>query len=66
MSKNKENGNYEISLIDIPGQQLQKVQMKIENHKMELKLDTKEYAPGIYYLNIKSEKVNQTYRVEKL
>jgi HEAT repeat protein len=60
------NDAYDFSLLNILGQELEKVSVKVDNSKMELKFDTKEYSSGIYYLNIRSEKVNQTYRVEKL
>ena len=61
-----ENDNYEISITNILGEQLNKAIINVDKHTIEYVLDIKEYASGIYYLNIKSKKINFTYKVEKL
>ncbi|MEI6853920.1 MAG: T9SS type A sorting domain-containing protein, partial [Bacteroidota bacterium] len=47
------NGHYEIILIDLLGQQLQKVSIDVINRFIEMKFDTKGLASGIYYLNFR-------------
>lgn len=58
----KENGNYELKIVNTLGQNMESFE-NLETNK--IKLNTENWAPGVYYLIVKEDKTIQTLKIVK-